>query len=273
MTVGLPTLPLKLLGQRAPTLLDALMFEAWYRLEHAVITKALHHKQALGLPPHRERRLLQNLEAMPKLGYVAEIRLRGRRERPVCPCLPTMATCLVPHHVSMQVVASLARATQHPMKPLVDAWEASGAAHDLLEGATLFDNYGRAVSRLGYAPRSQALVPVDYAIPPFWTLRKSSYRADILTRLLANALERTVIGLHVHKPARFCVTFNPFSVTHLSLGSLPYSTDSFIITIRAIHCHDCSPYRTSRLQRCLVAVEFAPSKAGTYCPWRFRSTN
>ncbi len=167
MTVGLPTLPLKLLGQRAPTLLDALLFEAWYRLEHAVITKALHHKQALGLPPHRERRLLQNLEAMPKLGYVAEIRLRGRRECPVCPWLPTMATCLVPHHVSMQVVASLARATQHPMKPLVDAWKASGAAHDLLEGATLFDNYGRAVSRLGYAPRSQALVPVDYAIPPF----------------------------------------------------------------------------------------------------------
>lgn len=77
MTVGLPTLPMKLLGQRAPTLLDALLFDAWYRLEHAVFTKAIHHKQALGLSAHRERRLLQNLTAMPKLAYVAEIRLRA----------------------------------------------------------------------------------------------------------------------------------------------------------------------------------------------------
>ncbi|WP_152480396.1 hypothetical protein [Halomonas sp. THAF12] len=158
---------MKLLGQRAPTLLDALLFDAWYRLEHAVFTKAIHHKQALGLPAHRERRLLQNLKAMPKLAYVAEIRLRGRRERPVCPWLPNMATYLAPHHVSMQVIATLTGATQLPSQPLVDAWVASGAAHDLLEGATLFDNYGRAVSRLIYSPRNQAMVPVDYAIHPF----------------------------------------------------------------------------------------------------------
>ncbi len=167
MTVGLPTLPMKLLGQRAPTLLDALLFDAWYRLEHAVFTKAIHHKQALGLSAHRERRLLQNLTAMPKLAYVAEIRLRGRRASPESLCLPNKATFPAPHHVSMKVIATLTGAIQHPSQPLVDAWVASGAAPDLLEGATLFDNYGRAVSRLAYSPRSQAMVPVDCAIHPF----------------------------------------------------------------------------------------------------------
>ncbi|MGL6252154.1 MAG: hypothetical protein ACRC3F_14615 [Billgrantia desiderata] len=60
-----------------------MQFAAWYRVEHSILTNAVVHKKALGLDSARERSLLNALVSLPKLAYVARVRLMGKR--PVIP--------------------------------------------------------------------------------------------------------------------------------------------------------------------------------------------
>jgi len=200
MTAELRSLPLRLLGKRHPRLSDAMQFAAWYRVEHSILTKAIAHKEALGLDSERERSMLNALVALPKLAYVARVRLVGKRSEPICPWLPHMASYLKPHHHHVDLATTLAHVEQHASRQLLEAWEVGGDDPRYLEGATVFDNYGRAVSRLVFSPPGMTFVPACpaiHAFPPYLARQRAAeLRAQAAEAQAKGARPGLVADLH-----------------------------------------------------------------------------
>lgn len=156
-----------------------MQFAAWYRVERSILTQAIAHKRALGLDCAKERSMLHALNSLPRLAYVARVRLVGKRRLPVCPWLPDMANYLEPqlHHV--ELATTLAHVEQRASRQLLEAWEAGGGDPRYLEGATVFDNYGRAVSRLTFSRLGMAFVaacPAVHAYPPYLARQRAAQR-------------------------------------------------------------------------------------------------
>lgn len=121
--------------------------------------------------------MLNALASLPKLAYVARVRLVGKRRLPVCPWLPDMANYLNPHHRHVDLAATLAHVEQHASRQLLEAWEGGGDDPRYLEGATVFDNYGRAVSRLTFSHLGMAFVPACpaiHAFPPYLARQRAA---------------------------------------------------------------------------------------------------
>ncbi|NLC21553.1 MAG: hypothetical protein GX771_06535 [Halomonadaceae bacterium] len=206
MTAELRSLPLRLLGKRHPRLADAMQFAAWYQVEHSILSKTIAHKEALGLDSARERLMLSALISLPKLAHVARVRLEGKRRRPICPWLPHLASYLKPHHRHVDMATTLAHVEQHASPQLLEAWEADGDDPRYLEGATVFDNYGRAVSRLTFSQLDMAFVPASPAVntyPPYLArLRAAQLRNQAAEAQANGALPALVTDL-LRSAARF----------------------------------------------------------------------